>query len=100
MTDPGTPRQKAVALSYTRGQDPAPRVVAHGRGEVAERIIALAFSHGVKVREDADLVEILEPLDLDETIPLEAMTAVAEILAHVYLANNKMREQREGGVAP
>ncbi|PWR19808.1 EscU/YscU/HrcU family type III secretion system export apparatus switch protein [Zavarzinia compransoris] len=99
MTDPDSPRPsppprraKAVALNYTRGADKAPRVVARGGGEVAERIVELALAHGVKVREDADLVEILERVDLDEAIPLEAFAAVAEILAQVYLANNRLRE--------
>lgn len=93
MTDADRkPAAKAVALNYKRGEDPAPRVVASGRGEVAERIIAMALAHDVKLREDGDLVEILERIDLDETIPLEAFVAVAEILAHVYMANNRMRE--------
>ncbi|MDD3446084.1 MAG: EscU/YscU/HrcU family type III secretion system export apparatus switch protein [Zavarzinia sp.] len=86
---------KAVALNYRRGADPAPRVVARGRGEVAERIVAMALAHDIKLREDGDLVEILERVDLDETIPLEAFAAVAEILAHVYMANNRLREARE-----
>lgn len=95
MSDDRPPRrQKAVALTYERGLDSAPRVVARGEGELAERIIALALAHGVKLREDGDLVEILETIDLDETIPLEAFAAVAEILAHVYMANNRMREAR------
>jgi flagellar biosynthesis protein len=101
MVDPDSPapkpprRAKAVALNYKSGQDAAPRVVARGGGQVAERIIDLALAHGVKVREDGDLVEILERVDLDETIPLEAFAAVAEILAQVYLANNRLREARE-----
>ena len=100
MTEPHSPRQKAVALSYALGEDEAPRVVARGRGEVAEKIVSLALAHGVKVREDGDLVEILETIELDETIPLEALAAVAEILAHVYMANNRLRDLRLSGVAP
>ncbi len=99
MTTPPPDRQKAVALTYRAREDEAPRVVARGRGEVAERIVSLALAHDVKVREDGDLVEILERLDLDETIPLEAFAAVAEILAHVYMANNRLREERLGETA-
>lgn len=79
---------QAVALKYDRANDPAPRMVAKGRGAVAEQILELAFAHGIKVREDADLVEILGKLDLDSPIPLEAYTAVAEILSYVYKANS------------
>lgn len=74
----------AIALKHDRAADRAPRVVATGRGAVAERILELAFGAGVKVREDADLVEILAALDADEDIPVAAFAAVAEILSYVY----------------
>lgn len=67
-----------------------PRVVATGRGLVAEQILELAFANGVKVREDADLVQILAAIDVDTQIPVEAIVAVAEILAHVYRANGTL----------
>jgi flagellar biosynthesis protein len=64
-----------------------PRVTASGHGLVADQILELAFANGVKVREDADLAEILAAVDVESEIPLEAVIAVAEILAHVYRAN-------------
>lgn len=85
--------QKAVALSYERGDDPAPMVVASGKGAVAEQILQLAFANGIKVREDAELVEILSLVDVDSPIPLEAFAAVAEILAHVYRANASFKQR-------
>lgn len=78
---------KAVALGYDRKEDPAPKIIASGKGAVAEQILALAFANGVKVREDADLVEVLSKIDIDSFIPLEAFAAVAEILSYVYRAN-------------
>lgn len=78
---------KAVALSYDRKEDPAPRIVASGKGAIADQILQLAFANGVKVRKDADLVEVLETLEVDSIIPLEAFAAVAEILSYVYKAN-------------
>lgn len=78
---------KAVALHYDAEDDPAPRVTALGKGAVAEQILSLAFAHGVRVREDKALVEILSELDIDSVIPLEAFTAVAEILSYVYRAD-------------
>jgi flagellar biosynthesis protein len=86
-------REAAIALSYRPDQgDEAPRVVASGRGELARQILDLAFAAGVKVREDADLVEILAAVDLDSPVPLEALMAVAEILTYVYRANGRMPE--------
>ena len=78
---------KAVALSYDPDAADAPRIVAKGKGVLADRILEIAFAAGIKVRQDADLVEILEAVDLDREIPLEAFQAVAEILAYVYRAN-------------
>lgn len=78
---------KAVALGYDKEEDPAPKIVASGKGAVAEQILALAFANGVKVREDADLIEVLSKIELDSFIPLEAFAAVAEILSYVYRAN-------------
>lgn len=84
--------RKAVALEYEPRRAAEPRVTASGRGAVAEQILRIAFDRGVKVREDADLAEILAAIDVDSLIPLEAFAAVAEILAYVYRA--------EGGSPP
>jgi len=81
----------AVALKYDIGKDPAPKVVAKGKGTIAEQIIKVAEAAGITIREDADLVEILEKLDLDTIIPLEAYAAVAEILNYIYKANAKLK---------
>lgn len=80
-------RQKAVAIGYNPDEHAVPHVVASGQGHVAEQILQIAFAHGVKVREDADLVEILSVLDIDSAIPVEAYAAVGEILSYVYRTN-------------
>jgi flagellar biosynthesis protein len=85
----GTPRKTAVALQYEPEKSAAPQVVAKGRGPIAEQIIAVAQAHGVTVREDSDLAEILQAVDLDSQIPLEAWAAVAEILSYIYRANRR-----------
>jgi flagellar biosynthesis protein len=79
---------KAVALEYEAGVDSAPRITASGRGVIAEQILAIAFAHGVRVREDAALIEILAAIEVDSVIPAAAFSAVAEILNYVYHANN------------
>ncbi len=93
QTPPRRPqRPVAVALTHEPGREGLPRVVATGRGAVAEQILELAFANGVKVREDADLAQILAAVEVDSEIPMEAIVAVAEILAHVYLANGQSPE--------
>ncbi|WP_374764630.1 EscU/YscU/HrcU family type III secretion system export apparatus switch protein [Yunchengibacter salinarum] len=66
-----------------------PRVTATGEGALAERILDIAFANGVKVREDAALVDILSTLEVDSPIPLEALTAVSMVLERVYRANQE-----------
>jgi flagellar biosynthesis protein len=79
---PPRPR-RAAALRYD-GSDTAPRVVATGRGIVAERIVAEARAAGVPVRDDAALAEALAGLDLGANVPEELYRAVAEALAWAY----------------
>ena len=84
-------RTIAIALD-AKGRDgslrpKSPRVVATGRGAVAEQILAIAFEKGVPVREDSDLAQILAAVELDAEIPIDALAAVAEILSYVYRAN-------------
>jgi flagellar biosynthesis protein len=78
----------AVALKYDRQADAAPRVVAKGDGEVAAAILALAREHGVAVREDKDLAQLLATVELETQIPVEAFVAVAEILSYVYRSSH------------
>jgi flagellar biosynthesis protein len=80
---PFNANQQAIALAYDAG-DYAPRVVAKGRGLVADQIIALAKEHQVFVHESKDLVALLMQVDLDQHIPPELYLAIAEILAWLY----------------
>lgn len=80
-------RPGAVAVKYDGEKDSAPRVVAKGRGLVAEKIIETAKEHGITIVEDADLLEVLARVDLEEEIPSNLYEAVAEVLAFVYRIN-------------
>lgn len=77
----------AIALKYDRDTGEAPRVVATGKEKIAEQIIALAKEHGIEIRKDQDLAEILSKLELDSLIPFEAYASVAEILSYIYRKN-------------
>ena len=82
----------AVALDYNLLKSPAPKVVAKGSGWLAEQIIAIAEANGIEVKEDPDLAQLLSSVDVDSEIPLEAFTAVAEILSYVYGLNDQWPE--------
>ena len=81
---------KAVALKYDRDKDQAPRVVAKGRGFIAEKIIELAKQYNVPLYEDRNLVQVLEALEVETEIPAELYQAVAEVLAFIYRLNRKL----------
>lgn len=89
MTTSGKHRKKAVALRYRPQEDNAPKVAAKGSGQIAERIIAIARQHGIPVKDDPDLVEVLSKLDIEAEIPPAVYIAVAELLAFVYALNRK-----------
>jgi flagellar biosynthesis protein len=83
-TEPnGAAAGAAVALAYAEGQV-APRVVAKGRGLIAETIINQARAHGIYVHESPELVSLLMQVDMDQHIPPELYRAVAELLAWLY----------------
>ena len=73
----------AVALAYREGQV-APRVVAKGRGLIAQEIIKRAKESGIYVHESSDLVALLMQVNLDDRIPPQLYLAVAELLAWLY----------------
>lgn len=87
-------RRIAAALGYDPNKADAPKLVAKGQGELAERIIALAKEHDIPIREDRDLITVLAKLDLDQEIPPELYRTIAELLAFVYRANNKYKDQK------
>lgn len=83
MSDDPKERALAVALHYEKGSREAPRVVAKGRGLVAERIVELATEHGVVIETNPALAEALSGVELDDTIPLELYDAIAVVIGYV-----------------
>ncbi len=83
-------RDVAVAI---RGDETdsaeASSVLASGYGAVARQIVEIAAQHGIEIREDADLAEVLAVIEVDSPIPAEVMAVVAEILGYVYRANSE-----------
>lgn len=72
----------AVALEYEPGEQ-APKVVASGKGHIADRIIATAKEADVPVHKDEKLAKSLSILDIGEYIPPELYSIVAEVLIYV-----------------
>ncbi|OQX14497.1 MAG: flagellar biosynthesis protein FlhB [Desulfobulbaceae bacterium A2] len=97
MAEEGKKTEKAVALHYDRGKTTAPKVVASGRGLLAQRIIETAREAGVHIHQDPDLLELLAKVPVGEEIPQELYRTVAEILAFIYAVNQRYRSLRPAG---
>jgi flagellar biosynthesis protein len=82
---------RAVALRYDPQQEEAPRVVAKGRGIIAQNIRQLAQEHDIPIHEDKQLTDYLMALDIYQEIPAEIYPIVAEILAFIYRMNQKYK---------
>ncbi len=92
----GGARQLAVALHYNGAG--APRVVARGGGQMADRIIETAREHNVPLQEDASLAATLSRVELGREIPRELFVAVAHVLAFAWsVAGRKSVDVKERG---
>jgi flagellar biosynthesis protein len=76
-------------LQYEKGTRDAPRVVAKGRGLLADRIVALANENGVVIEANPALAEALSGVELDDSIPLELYEAVAIVIGYVLQVGTK-----------
>jgi flagellar biosynthesis protein len=90
----------AIVLRYDPAGDEAPRVTAKGRGAIAAQIVAVARDHGVAVRHDRSLAQLLASVEIDSPIPLAAFAAVAEILALLYRVDQQLARRHGHAAQP
>lgn len=83
--------KQAIALEYNP-DEAAPKVIATGRGQLAERIIERAKEADVPVHRDDRLADTLSRLEIGDSIPPELYEVVAEILVFVD-AMDKIRSK-------
>ncbi|MDF2542004.1 MAG: hypothetical protein K0S47_1722 [Herbinix sp.] len=84
MENNNKPNEKktAIALSY-HPEEAAPKVIATGKGYLADKIIAQAKDHQIPLHQDAKLAETLSKLELGSYIPQELYDIVAEVFVFV-----------------
>jgi flagellar biosynthesis protein len=75
-------QKTAVALGFEKG-DEAPKILATGKGHIAEKIISEAKENNIPIHYDAKLADTLSKLDFDEYIPPELYEAVIQVLMYV-----------------
>ncbi|RBW67535.1 EscU/YscU/HrcU family type III secretion system export apparatus switch protein [Bacillus taeanensis] len=83
--------KNAVALSYDEAYAPAPKVIAKGQGKIADQILKTAKENNIPIQEDQSLVELLQQLNINETIPEDLYEAVAEIFAFIYKLDQNLK---------
>ncbi|MGE5409744.1 MAG: flagellar biosynthesis protein FlhB [Clostridiales bacterium] len=88
------PTHFAVALKYDMGQDSAPKVIAKGMDELAQRIKKVATENGVPLHEDIALARALYKVcDVGDQIPANLFKTVAQILAYIYKIKNEKKKR-------
>ncbi|MBU1108670.1 MAG: EscU/YscU/HrcU family type III secretion system export apparatus switch protein [Candidatus Riflebacteria bacterium] len=82
----------AVAIKYAFGAaGEAPKIVASGRGWLARQIVEMAEEHKVPLRKEKVLAESLAKIPVGIEIPPELWSAMAEILAQLYMLDQRNR---------
>lgn len=86
-------KYSAAALKYDLNESSVPKVIASGTEVTAEEIIQIAKEHGIPIREDPALMEMLMKVEILDDIPEEAFALVAEIFAFIYEMNLKAQKK-------
>ena len=100
MNDSTKERALAIALQYEKGSREAPKVVAKGRGLLAEKIVALAQENGVIIEANPVLAQALSGIELDDTIPIELYEAVAVVIGYVLRTSARRQIGRQTIATP
>ena len=87
--------KEVVALKYIDG-DSAPKVVASGKGQIAEKILEIADKSHVPIQENAELAHVLSALSIGDEIPPELYEIIAQILVFVSDLDKLKGEGRSG----
>ena len=87
--------KKAVAIKYKK-EYTAPKVIAKGKGYVAEKILENAEKSDIPIVENKELVEELEKIDLGLNIPQHLYEAVAQVLVFISNLEKKAEYKKYG----
>jgi flagellar biosynthetic protein FlhB len=88
------PTHFAVALKYEVGSKYAPKVLAKGVDEIAQKIKQIAAKHNVPIHEDVELARALyKYCNIGDEIPTKLFKAVAQVLAYIYNLRNSKKKK-------
>ena len=92
VSTPLDSEKMAVALEYDGKR--APFVTATGQAITAEEIIEIARAHEIPIYENHELARMLSGLELGEEIPEILYLTIAQIIAFVYMLQDKVPKKR------
>jgi flagellar biosynthesis protein len=85
--------KEAAAISYTPGEDSAPKIIAVGKGEIAEKILEKAEENKIPIHHDTTLAHTLAALNIGDHIPPELYEVVAQVMVFVAGLDQKVGER-------
>lgn len=86
--------RQAIAIKYDIDKSKAPKIIATGRGNIADKILEVAEENNIPFYEDQSLADLLSRLEIDQEVPSELYSLVAEVLAFVYQLD-RMAKKRQ-----
>lgn len=92
---PEKQKVRAIAIKYDVDKSKAPKIVATGKGSVAEMILQVAEENKIPFYEDPSLADLLSKLELEEDVPPELYGLVAEVLAFVYQLDKLAKKRKK-----
>lgn len=81
--------KEVVALKYDGDEDNAPKVIAKGKGLVAQEILHIAEQHNIPLQQNEELTALLSQLELGQEIPETLYETVAQVLAFIFQLNDQ-----------
>lgn len=82
-------KKDVIALRYEL-EDEAPKIIAKGKGYIADKILQQAEEHNIPIYEDPTLVQLLGKLNINDKIPEQLYEIVAEVFAFIYQLDRKI----------
>lgn len=95
------PTHIAIAIRYRKDEGGAPKVLAKGKGVLAEAMREAARGNSVPIVQDIPLARLLyKKVKIGGTVPAETYKAVAAILAFVYRLTGRAGSQQQSTPPP
>ena len=88
-------QRAAIAVKYDTKEGKAPKIIATGKGNVADKILEVAEENKIPFFEDPSLTDLLSKLELNQQIPGELYVLIAEVLAFVYQLDKLAKKRKK-----